>query len=195
MYAELLARSELRGRLRHPNEPTNTLSDNVDRDHDGLTEKQEFFRMTADSSADTDEDGIPDARDLAPNGFSRTYRERIESEVYTHFLNAKSPGGTAYCVTGFDSYLDLHPKRKVAVVVTHTILAYLRYFTDLFPEQPCRENGFVTADPIVFIPGALYAYDLEYDFGGRCGGEIITVFADLPFVGPFHLYDRWVWIS
>ncbi len=195
MAMELVARSKFSGRIAVPNELEETPSETMDGDRDGLTEIQEFFRMTSDSSVDTDEDGIPDSQDLAPNGFAHTYRDRIQSAVYSHFLNTWSPGDKAYCVTGFDSHLNPHSERVVAVVVTHTILAYLQHFSDEFPRQPCRANGFVTSDPLVFIPGALYAYDLEYDFGGRCGGEIVVVFADLPFVGPFHLFDRWLWIS
>lgn len=192
---ELVARSKFSGSIALRDLGDDRPSETTDGDGDSLTEIQELFRMTSDSSVDSDEDGIPDSQDFAPNGFAYTYRDRIQSAVYSHFLNTWSPGDKAYCVAGFESYLDLHSERVVAVVITRAILAYLQYFSDEFPREPCRSTGFVTSEPVVFIPGAFYAYDLEYDFGGRCGGEMVVVFADLPFVGPFHLFDRWLWIS
>ena len=167
-----------------------------DADSDGLDSRSELLLMTSDRTADTDEDGVPDPADPCPNGFARSYREKVESAVFSSELRGwEAKNTTVYCVTSFDTYLDIASGGARAVVLSEMALAYLRFETDVFPDKPCRENGYLLAEPFVFVPGLLYVYDLEYDFGGRCGGQLRKLFVDLPILGPTHVFDRWVWIS
>jgi hypothetical protein len=168
----------------------------LDGDGDGLNARDELLRMTSDNHADTDGDGIPDPVDTSPNGFTSSYRERVESKVLSSYLQSPiSASETAYCVVGLDSWLDVQDNDVLAVVISYQTLAYLRYFTDIFPRESCRDNGYVTTEPYLFIPGVVYIYDLEYHFGGRCGGEKRMVFIDLPFIGPVQVADKQIWMS
>jgi len=168
---------------------------NQDQDGDGLTASEELWQFTSDNHVDSDEDGIDDFSDNCPNGYTRKYRDQIESKVISRVLKRSGHLGPTYCVTRLGTYWDIDVPGSKAIVVDDWAFFYIRNETDLIPDDPCCEEGWIRLDTRVFVPGCFYVYDVYHWFGGRCAlGELVFLI-DLPVFGPVHVGRKVVAVS
>ena len=166
-----------------------------DEDGDGLTASEELWQLTSDNHTDSDEDGVDDNLDTCPNGFTRTYRDRIESQVVTDFLKRQKRAGPTYCVTRLGSHWDIDVPNSKSVVVDDWAFFYIRYETDLIPAVPCSEGGYVRLETRVFVPGGLYVYHVYHWFGRRCALGKLVFMIDVPVIGPVQIGSKVVEVS
>jgi hypothetical protein len=90
--------------------------------------------------------------------------------------------------------VDVESEARV-VWLTRRQLECFALFTDLFPDVPCRDTGSMELEPVIFVPGLGYVVNLDYDFGGRCGGGQLLCYVDLPLLGIHRVAATWLWIS
>jgi hypothetical protein len=177
-------------------DPCSDLDDlDQDQDGDGLTAYEELWQLTSDTHVDSDEDGLDDFSDHCPNGLIRKYRDRVESKVISRVLKRSGRLGPTYCVTRLGTYWDIDVPGSKAIVVDDWAFFHIRNETDLIPDEPCCEEGWIRLDTRVFVPGFFYVYDVYHWFGGRCAvGQLVFV-VDLPVLGPVHVGDKVVAVS
>ena len=166
-----------------------------DQDGDGLTASEELWQLTSDDHVDSDEDGLDDFSDDCPNGFTRKYRDEIESKVVSRVLELSGRLGPTYCVTRLGSYWDIDAPGSKAIVVDDWAFFHIRNDTDLIPDEPCCEEGWIRLDTRVFVPGCFYVYDVYHWFGSRCAVGELVFLIDLPVIGPVHVGRKVVAVS
>ena len=168
---------------------------NRDEDGDGLTASEELWQFTSDNHVDSDEDGIDDFSDHCPNGFTRKYRDQIESKVISRVLKRSGRLGPTFCVTRLGSYWDIDVPGSKSIVVDDWAFFHIRNETDLIPDDPCCEEGWIRLDTRVFVPGGFYVYNVYHWFGGRCAVGQLVFLIDLPVIGPVHVGNKVVAVS
>ncbi len=164
--------------------------ENEDSDRDGIGCLDEFLQMTLDGDVDCDGDGLDDGTDSCPNCHLAGYRGRVDSVVVKASLGPVDRVGAAdeivYVKLSFGGSFDLDTQGYRFVAAEEW---FYRHVRDHFRKRGDDFNN-LDLEPVVFIPGLFYVYDVWLHCGVRCGWEEVFFLLDVPFYGPIYLGSK-----
>ncbi len=164
--------------------------ENGDDDRDGIGSLDEFLQMTLDGDVDCDGDGLDDGTDPCPNCHLKSYRGRVDSVVVKASLKPVDRVGAAdeivYVKLSYGASFDLDMQGYRFVAAEEWFYHHVR---DHFRKRGDDFNN-LDLEPVVFIPGLFYVYDVSLYCGGRCGWGEVFFLLDVPFYGPIFLGSK-----
>jgi len=166
----------------------------LDNDNDGLTGAEEFWLLTSDEFADSDNDGETDPEDPCPNCFTISHLDDLRSFVANDILKLGGGPSLFYVATPREAQIESKQTGVTVVSVSASELDFLREGTDLFPRESNPNVGHMQVTDRLFIPGFLYVGDLDYWCGRLCGAGNTYFVLDLAILGPTTIWigNRWI---
>jgi hypothetical protein len=167
----------------------------LDQDGDGLSGRQEFWLLTSDEHADSDDDGIRDSDDPCPNCYALSHLDEMRSSIIRNLLSEDAGPDTFYVGTPGEAQLDVHVPFTTVVSVSNRELDFLAKRTSLFPRESSSQTGHMRITDRIWIPGFLYVGDVDSWCGSRCGAGNTYFVLDLAVAGPTTVWVGTRWIS